>query len=404
MPDSTFLTRVVINNYKSIQHCDVKLGPLTFLVGRNGSGKSNFLDALQFVSDALNNTLEQAVKKRGGINEIILRAKSPCAYFVLSLTFRLGDGRECVYEIRIAPSSDDGFEVLEEICNIYFESKIESYFTVKDGIMGSLPTLEAAFASDRLYLVAASGNPAFRPVFDALSNMQFYNFNPEMIRDVQPPDAGDKLWRDGDNIASVISKMKKKSPEFILRINQYLQAIVPGLKGVETVSYGSHEALEFIQELVDFSENQRFSSMSMSDGALRALGVLVALFQIGNKNSVKIPLVGIEEPETGLHPRASGALYDALTDASNTRQVIVTTHGSDLLDVKEIDPDSILEVASEGGYTRISQIDPVSRKAISEKSFTPGELLRMNQLAPYRRPSRIANTISSVVASGARER
>ena len=42
------ISRVRIENYKSIARCDVRLGPLTFLVGRNGAGKSNFLDALRF--------------------------------------------------------------------------------------------------------------------------------------------------------------------------------------------------------------------------------------------------------------------------------------------------------------------------------------------------------------------
>ncbi len=49
----SFLKRVKIRNYKSIAHCDVELGPFTLLVGRNGSGKSNFLDAIRFVADGL---------------------------------------------------------------------------------------------------------------------------------------------------------------------------------------------------------------------------------------------------------------------------------------------------------------------------------------------------------------
>ena len=48
-----FLKRVCIRNYKSIGACSVELGALTILVGRNGSGKSNFLDALRLVADGL---------------------------------------------------------------------------------------------------------------------------------------------------------------------------------------------------------------------------------------------------------------------------------------------------------------------------------------------------------------
>ena len=66
MKDSTFITRVFLKNYKSIAACDVWLQPLTFLVGPNGTGKSNFLDALRFVADALNSSLGHAIRDRGG--------------------------------------------------------------------------------------------------------------------------------------------------------------------------------------------------------------------------------------------------------------------------------------------------------------------------------------------------
>ncbi|HRZ63238.1 MAG TPA: AAA family ATPase, partial [Rubrivivax sp.] len=49
MTDSAFIRRVVLRSYKSIAKCDIRLQPLTYLVGQNGAGKSNFLDALHFV-------------------------------------------------------------------------------------------------------------------------------------------------------------------------------------------------------------------------------------------------------------------------------------------------------------------------------------------------------------------
>ena len=52
MGDPVFLRRVVLTNFKSIKGCFVNLGPLTFLVGQNGAGKSNFLDALRLVTEA----------------------------------------------------------------------------------------------------------------------------------------------------------------------------------------------------------------------------------------------------------------------------------------------------------------------------------------------------------------
>src|SRR5262249_28452728 len=59
--------------YKSIAFCDVSLEPLTVLVGRNGSGKSNFLDALAFLRDVLANGTVEAVKVHRGRNAILSR-------------------------------------------------------------------------------------------------------------------------------------------------------------------------------------------------------------------------------------------------------------------------------------------------------------------------------------------
>jgi predicted ATPase len=67
----SFFARVRIRNYKSIGRCDVPLRPLSVLVGRNGSGKSNFLDALRFVAEALQTSLDHAIKSRVKYSETI---------------------------------------------------------------------------------------------------------------------------------------------------------------------------------------------------------------------------------------------------------------------------------------------------------------------------------------------
>ena len=74
MNSSTFIHRVRAKNYKSIAACDVRLGPLTYLVGPNGTGKSNFLDVLHFVKDALEGSLENALQSRGGLSEVRRRS------------------------------------------------------------------------------------------------------------------------------------------------------------------------------------------------------------------------------------------------------------------------------------------------------------------------------------------
>ena len=94
MSQSVFIRRVVLRNFKSIGICDVRLQPLTYLVGQNGAGKSNFLDALHFVRDALANSLDNAINERGGLNEVRRRSSGHPTHFGVRLEFRLRDGRE----------------------------------------------------------------------------------------------------------------------------------------------------------------------------------------------------------------------------------------------------------------------------------------------------------------------
>ena len=131
----------------------------------------------------------------------------------------------------------------------------------------------------------------------------------------------------------------------------------------------------------------------MSDGTLRALGVLVALFQSKNGQSPRVPLVGIEEPEIALHPAAAGALLDALREASARTQVLVTSHSPDLLDDTRIATESILAVTADQGLTRIGPLDEVGISAVRDRLYTPGELLRLNQLTPD--PAAVGGTSSN---------
>jgi predicted ATPase len=238
--------------------------------------------------------------------------------------------------------------------------------------------------TDRLYLVAASGLPEFRPVYDRLSRMGFYNLNPARIRDLQPTSAADVLMRDGGNIASVFRQIARRSPKTKERIQEYLARVVPGIRGVEAKTVGSMETLEFRQDVSGSRDPWRFPAASMSDGTLRAFGVLVALFQSMNGRDVYVPLVGIEEPELALHPAAAGLVFDALSDASESTQVIVTSHSPDLLDNDRIKTESILAVTLDGGETIIGPIDRAGRTALRDHLYTAGELLRMDQLTPDR--------------------
>lgn len=385
MSGATFLKRVVLKNYKSIGACDVQLGPLMFLVGANGAGKSNFLDALRFVADALRTSLDHALRDRSGIKEVRRRSGGHPTHFAIRLDFVLSSETNGNYFFRVGARPRGGYEVQNEECNIFDPNGHlpAAHFKVDSGkVISTSAKVAPAAAIDRLYLVNASGLPEFRPVYEAFSHMGFYNLNPDRIRDLQPSDAGELLARDGSNLASVLGQLAANNAAIKQRIEEYLAKVVPGIHGVDVKTIGPKETLEFRQQVTGSLDPWRFLAANMSDGTLRALGVLVALFQSINGKPTRVPLVGIEEPEVALHPAAAGVLLDSLRDASNNTQIIVTSHSPDLLDDERMDSGSILAVVAEHGTTKIGPLDETGRSAMHDHLYTAGDLLRLNQLTP----------------------
>jgi predicted ATPase len=381
-----FLQRVQIRNYKSIADCDVQLGRLTLLVGRNGAGKSNFLDALRFVSDSLETSIDHALKSRGGVAAVRRISTGHPRNVQIKLQFELQD-QQGEYGFELRSESKGGFSVREERLQLKaFSGRwMHEYHVLKGRVTKTTVDTLPQPVTDRLLLVVASGLPEFRPAYDALQAMGFYNLNPAAIREIQTPDAGELLRRDGSNLASVISRLSEDRPEVKQRIQEYLSRIVPEIVDVQRVAIGHHETLEFRQNVVGAEHPWRFYAGSMSDGTLRTLGILVAAMQlVGRRDPIR--LVGIEEPETALHPAAAGALMDALREAATTTQIIATTHSPDLLDHFDPEKDTLLAVAATEGRTQIRPVDEASMQAVLSHLFTAGELLRMDQLQPAPSP------------------
>jgi predicted ATPase len=375
MTPSPFLKRIVLHNYKSIAACDVRLGALTYLVGPNGAGKSNFLEALQLVADALNTSLASAVNSRWGLAHLLHRNVDVANYLGIRLEFSLPDGMRGHYAFTLEPVESVSYRVSDEECYCG-----ENHFKVKNGKMlaSTVPPAPAAL-DDRLMLVSMSGWPAFRAVFDAIASIKVYNVSPQLMRAQQHQHEGHSLLENGENIAGVLGYLRQSHAAEMTLIEEYLRIIVPNVHGVERSPLGPFETVVFNQASSGEADNQFYAS-SMSDGTLRALGVLTALFQQNDRRTPR--LVALEEPETALHPAAFSAMREAMKRAAGHRQVIVVSHSPDLLDDMTLEASDILAVSTENGATRIATLDNGSREAIKTRLFSAGELLRMGQLAP----------------------
>jgi predicted ATPase len=69
------LRSLILKRFRSIPAETVQFANPTFLVGRNGSGKSNFCDALHFLAEAMSSSLQSVVERRGGI--LVVRNRTP---------------------------------------------------------------------------------------------------------------------------------------------------------------------------------------------------------------------------------------------------------------------------------------------------------------------------------------
>ncbi|MCB9793455.1 MAG: AAA family ATPase [Alphaproteobacteria bacterium] len=379
---SAAIYRVQLKNYRSIARCDVRLGSLTILVGPNGAGKSNFVDALRLVADALSGSLEQALRNRGGVEQVRRRSNGHPTHFSISLDMRLSDERWAHYGFKVGAEKDFRFRVQEESCrieNIFGGDEVASYL-VKDGqVVEASPRLYAQVESDRLYLTTVSGLPGFRAVWTLLKGMGFYQLQPDQIGKAQEPDVGDHLLSSGENLASVLRQMARRDEGRLSQVQEYLRAIVPGVTEVFSKAQGTTEQVTF-KQLVNAEYPWEFPGTSMSDGTLRALGVLVAALQ--PLPPMGPTLVSIEEPEVAIHPGMVPALAEALAEASISRQIVLTTHSPDLLDQGAIQRNHLRAVSSVRGATRIAQVDAATRAALQDDLYSPGELLRMGQIEP----------------------
>jgi predicted ATPase len=394
------ITRVVLENYKSIAFCDVRLGPLTILVGPNGAGKSNFLDALRFLSEAIKGPVENAFQNRGGFSKVLRRSVSYGGYLGVRIEFVTADQAAGYYSVRFRNVAPGEYSLIHERC--FLDSE---WYDLRSRVLTGnrerpVAPPDAAHLYLRLPLMAAY--PEFSPVYSLISSIYFYNPSPKDIR--QPAsdlDSNRLLRADAANLANVFERFGVRDDRGELsadsisvqdRVAQYLKVVYPALTRVSTEAYGGFNSLLFYVE----ANNEPFFANQVSDGTLRSLAILVALFQ-GVAHAKETFVVGLEEPETALHPAAAGVLFDAMREASASVQVVATSHSADLLDNKDIDSDAILAVELERGVTRIGHIDQTGRKALKERMYTAGELMRMNYLRPEPQQSPNDSEIESVL-------
>jgi predicted ATPase len=404
MSPVSLITRVEVKNYKSLRNCSVVLKEITVLTGQNGSGKSNFLDSLSFLAECLTSSFESAIRSRGGIDSLLFssREKGQSKFFSIKIHIKfLRIKKEGSYYLKVGYDNTGKRPViLQEECQVGDRSQGKISFLVKNGFLVSHSLGEKIKTSNNaLTLDYASTINGFLWMYYALEAITLFNPEPVKIRPTQYSDLETSILKDGQNTASILYRIKESSPSTHSKIVQYLKLINKSIDQIEPIVDSFNNINISFGKKIDMRHD--FGLSDMSDGTLRSLSILTALFQSysdfwwnddsfdkGLPSFKEQTTVLLEEIESNIHPGAVGVLLEAVREASFYSQMMISTHSPDFLERIDLESgrETVLAVESRDGETIIAPIDAASREIVRRNLYTLGDLLRMNQLEPEQNP------------------
>lgn len=377
------ITKLRIEHYKSIERVEITPGPLTILVGPNGSGKSNIVDAVRFVRDAVVLGLDRSISDRHGIDSI--RQWSPSRPYVVVMRVEVNTSYGHGY-LSFSLESKSGTHIVkkEEGCwdfgdslprpRVYYSRNSKGFVEIRSGHDESRSV--EIDRSDELFLSQFEAQP-FRFLVNAIGSMEAYSIYPNVLRTPQKPSSDSRLYANGDNLTSVYKQLASSKKQSHVRarseILSSMRLVMPSLDSIRIQSLGGLMVPAFrVKE--SSGKTHDFNVSQISDGTLRMLGLLTALYQPA------IPYtLAMEEPEQTINPGVLSILAESIVEVSAKTQMLVTTHSPDFLD-KFSDPSVVFSVNMNDGITMAGPIQESQLQAVRDHLFSLGELMAMEGL------------------------
>ncbi len=246
------ITRITVQNYRSLGKVDLKLGRLTVLVGPNGSGKSNLVDVLRFVADSLRLGLDAAVAKRHGI--ALLQRWSPGKASDIKVELEIEGYKQrnrykATYGFGLKKEGDGQVGVRKEYCRVTLKQQTSEFHYengswVKPVSGGLAPQVDrGAFV-----LGAIAGVEPFSFVHHALVNVAFCSVMPNIVREPQKPGRVEKLDEYGANLASVLKNMKDKKSRWLPDFKAALNGVVPDIRDFQVQEVGGYLVIKVLHD------------------------------------------------------------------------------------------------------------------------------------------------------------
>lgn len=355
------IRRILIQNFKSLRNVTVELAEITVLIGRSGSGKTNFLEAIRCLRTLLKKGLpgiQNSWQNLGSIDasqsdnivfEIEFDFPNTSDQFIYRLAIPVGNFRK-ITEERLTLK---GRVLFQQSQNIWVDpqDQINRHLAGQIALSSIAGIQEAAVASE----IISNG-------------LACYDFPGNVLQQTQSGQLA-LLADNGENFISSLAAIEND----IRHLNHWKQ-ILAALQRLNTsvktllVPRPNPEKIEVVHQLGPSS--LKFNLSQESEGFRRFLAHLIALYQVPDR-----AVLAFDEPEKGIYPGALGILAEEFNNAPSEGrgQIILTTHSPQLLD--HFDPKGIRVVEMRDNSTSIGPLAGDQYESVRSRLMSTGELL-----------------------------
>jgi predicted ATPase len=362
------LSKLRVQHYKSLFDTEIDLEPLTVFIGPNGSGKSNICESLTVLSDFLRRLVANG-NNPSLIKDFFIQSLHTGNQYSQSTASKFWHGKldYLFFDVNTLSGGDESiddlsirFDYLQQ--NISLETRKKSQKTTHNFTNNLWQFLESQNYPDSL-------------LANALNRVSIYDFVPtELSSTVNNTPSTGGMDRNGQGIAYALVDILHSNRERFDELEERLTRLVPNIK---RIALPRKENQTFSLELIDRYSEHHIPASDISDGTLRILGFLTALYQENNPS-----IICFEEIENGIHPWLLHKMMELLKIVStegitgNPIQVLITTHSPVLLNYVKPHQIRAVELDKEG-KTQVHKLPTDSvrfQKALAAYDGDLGEL------------------------------
>ncbi len=365
------LSKLRVQHYKSLFDTEVDLEPLTVFIGPNGSGKSNICEALAVLSDFLQKLIDTKNNKQ--IITLFSDSLKSLSRNQQSIESKFWHGKQDYLSFAVSSlttTKTTASEKAQKNLDISFNLNYPERKIKVENLEKSIDFICKTANPLREFLV--SNQYSNSSLFKAIREVNVYDFAPIYLS--SKISSSGNMDRTGQGIANTLLDILLTNRDRFDELQSRLTQLVPHIKSI-ALPRGENQT--FSIELVDRYSEHNIPASDISDGTLRILGFLTALYQ-GNTPSI----ICFEEIENGVHPWLLHKMMELLKIVSTEGitgkpvQVLITTHSPVLLNYVEPYQVRAVELDKEG-KTQVHKlpIDSVRfQKALEAYDGALGEL------------------------------